>query len=217
VSPTPSPISSNAETASTAPSTSATTTSTATPTPSPASLSTPAGSGLLISAFLSGAVIAAVVGATVNVGLAPRKSLEEERARQRIAFAEAFEVVTRYKEFPYAIRRRRADEAAEERVRLSEGLREVQARLSYYIVWIEAESEVVGQSYETLVAQLRATAGRACHDAWLAPPAEQDADMNSAPGLIDLSDLRQYELAYIATVQQHLKQMRHPKRTRRGS
>lgn len=218
MSPTPTPTSSSVKAASPTPSTSATTTtSTATPTPSPASVATPAGSGLLISALLSGAVIAAVVGATVNVGLARRKSLEEERARQRAAFAEAFEVVTRYKEFPYAIRRRRADEPAEERVRLSEGLREVQARLSYYTVWIKAESEVVGQSYEKLVGQLRATAGRACHEAWLAPPAERDTDMNFAAGIVDLSDLREYELAYIAAVQQHLKEMRHPSRARRRS
>jgi hypothetical protein len=218
VSPTPTP-SLAPPSATKAPPASATSTATvasiSTPAPTPTTSAASPGSGVLISAILSGAVIAAVVGATVNVGLARRKSLEEERARQRVAFAEAFETVARYKEFPYAIRRRRLDQPAEERVRLSEGLREVQARLSYYSVWIKAESEVVGESYETLVAQLRATAGRACHDAWLAPAASQDADMNFAPGLVDLSGLREYELTYIAAVEQHLKEMRRSPRWRK--
>jgi hypothetical protein len=125
----------------------------------------------------------------------------------RTTFAEAFETVAQYKEFPYAIRRRRADQPAEERVRLSEELRGVQARLSYYLAGTRTESGDVGQSYETLVAELRAIAGRACHEAWLAPAANDDAEMNIAPGVVDLSGLRQHEQAYLAAVQRHLKEM----------
>jgi len=156
---------------------------------------------------LSGAVIAAVVGAAVNVGLARRKSREEERARLRTMFAEALEAVAQYKEFPYAIRRRRADQPAEERVRLSEELRGIQARISYYLAWTKMESDDVGQSYDRLVTELRAVAGGACHDAWLAPAATSDAEMNITRDVVDLGGLRPYEQAYLAAVQRHLTEM----------
>jgi hypothetical protein len=161
----------------------------------------------LVSVFISGAVIAAIVGAAVNIALARRKSLEEERARVRTTFAEALQAVAEYKEFPYAIRRRRADAASEERVRLSEALRTVQAKLSYYTAWTKAESDEAGRAYETLVSELRKIAGKACHDAWLAPPASDDKDMNFPPGVVDLSALKPYEDAFAAAAQKHLKGM----------
>jgi hypothetical protein len=179
-----------------------------TATPTPVSTATgEAGTGVIISALLSGAVIAAVVGAFVNTWLARRKSLEEERARVRTTFAEAFEAVTHYKEFPYAIRRRRADKPAEERVRLSEALRHVQARLSYYSAWTKAESDDVGAAYEDLVSNLRRIAGRACHDAWLAPPADDDTAMNFPPGVVDLSGLKAFEDAFIDSTRKHLNEL----------
>lgn len=180
------------------------------PAPPPASTTptVPATPGGLISVFLTGAVIAAVVGAVVNVALARRKAIEEERARVRTTFAEAFQAVAAYKEFPYAIRRRRHDEPEAERVRLSEALREVQAKLSYYLMWTKAESDDVGQAYETLVTELRKIAGKACHDAWLAPPAHNDKDMNFQPGVVDLSGLKPYEEAFTSASTQHLKEMR---------
>jgi gas vesicle protein len=167
----------------------------------------------LISVFLTGAVIAAVVGAVVNVALARRKSIEEERARVRTTFAEAFQTVAEYKEFPYAIRRRRHDQPEAERVRLSEALREVQTKLSYYLMWTKAESDEVGQAYETLVRELRKSAGKACREAWLAPPAREDKDMNfGRPGVIDLSGLKPYEEAFISASTRHLKEMRRLRR-----
>jgi hypothetical protein len=182
--------------------TASTTTGTAASTP-PATQQNTDVSGLAIAALLSGAVIAAVVGAIVNTLLARRKSLEEERARVRTTFAEAFEAVSAYKEFPYAIRRRRSDEPAQERIRLSEELRQVQTRLTYYVAWTKAESATVGNAYEALVKQLRAVAGTACHDAWLAPAAEEDADMNFAKGIVDLSSLTSYEQAYTSAAKMY--------------
>jgi hypothetical protein len=186
-------------------------TTTAVPvTPAPAPYAA-AGNGGVASVFLSAAVVAAViaafVGAAVSIALARRKSLEEERARVRTTFAEAFQAVAEYKEFPYAIRRRRADMAAEERMRISESLRQVQAKLSYYVAWTKAESDEVGGAYETLVTKLRDVAGRACHDAWLAPPANDDKDMNFPPGIVDLSMLKPYEEAFVTASHKHLKEM----------
>jgi len=176
--------------------------STATPSPHPSS----AGSGgqsvsdLILGLLLSGAVVAAVV----NIALTRRKSLEEERTRVRATCAEAFEAVAAYKEFPYAIRRRRKDTPEAERVRLSDELRHIQARLSYFTAWMRGEDATLATSFDDLVSNLRRIAGRACHDAWLAPGADSDAAMNFPPGVVDLTGLSQYEDAYIAAVKIHL-------------
>lgn len=156
-------------------------------------------SNLLLGLLLSGAVVAAVV----NIALTRRKSLEDERTRMRNTCAEAFEAVAAYKEFPYAIRRRRHDTPEAERVRLSEELRHIQARLSYYTAWMRSEDAKLAAAFDDLVANLRRIAGRACHDAWLAPPASADSDMNFPAGVIDLCGLAQYEDAYIAAVKIH--------------
>jgi hypothetical protein len=203
----PNPTSLPASVTAQSPPTTVATVATTSPAPSPATSATPANSSGLISVFLTGAVIAALVGAAVNIALARRKSLEEERARVRTTFAEALQAVAEYKEFPYAIRRRRADAPSEERIRLSEALREVQAKLSYYLAWTKAESDEVGRSYETLVSKLREIAGKACHDAWLASPATDDKDMNFPPGVVDLSALKPYEEAFVSTARKHLKEM----------
>jgi hypothetical protein len=143
------------------------------------------GLGLLVTAILSGAFLAALITATINLWLARRRSREEERNRLRNSFAEAFAVYSAYKEFPYAIRRRRADVPAEERIRLSEALREIQASLAYHLAWTTTESETVGQAYTNLVQQVRRTAGAAMHEAWKAPPTKSDDTMNIPPTVID--------------------------------
>ncbi len=58
-------------------------------------------------AILSEAFLAAAVAAAINIRLARRKSRQEERNKLRTTFAEAFAAHSAYKEFPYAIRRRR--------------------------------------------------------------------------------------------------------------
>jgi hypothetical protein len=58
-------------------------------------------------------------------GILGARAREEELARVRVMLAEAFQAAAEYKEFPYAIRRRRRDAPSEERVRLSEELRRV--------------------------------------------------------------------------------------------
>ncbi|MFW5471812.1 hypothetical protein ACOCJ5_00735 [Knoellia sp. CPCC 206450] len=163
------------------------------------------GSGVL-GLLLTGAVLAAVIGAIVNTVLARRKSLEEERARVRGVFAEAFEAAAAYKEFPYSIRRRRHDEPEAERVRLAEAMSGVQAKLSYYLAWTTAESEQVGSAYADLVNELRRVAGSACHDAWLAPATTTDADMNIPLSVVDLRGIKPLEDAYVAASREHLQQ-----------
>lgn len=158
----------------------------------------------LLTVFVSSAVVAAGISAWASARLTRRKSREEERARVRTVFAEAFEAVAAYKEFPYAIRRRAGDEPARERVRLSEELRAIQTRLTYYSAWIHAESTTVGDAYDMLVTELRKVAGQACHDAWEADPITDDKDMNIGPDLVDLSSLKDHEKAYTTAAESYL-------------
>lgn len=176
-------------------------------TPTPASTSSTPGPEALTSALVSGAVLAAAIAATINLWLARSRSREEERGRLRAAFAEAFVAYTTYKEMPYAIRRRHADQAAEERVRLSEILRETQAQLAYHLAWTALESPDVGDAYKSLVQHLRQTAGTAMHEAWEAPAITSDTQMNIPPTVIDLSELVQYETAYLDAVRAHLHEL----------
>lgn len=157
-------------------------------------------SALILGLLLSGAMLAAVV----NIVLTRRKSLEEERNRIRTTCAEAFEAVAAYKEFPYAIRRRRDDAPQAERVRLSDELRHIQGRLSYFTAWMRGEDAALSIAFDDLISNLRRIAGKACHDAWLAPAANSDAAMNFPPGVVDLSGLNSYEDVYIAAVKAHL-------------
>lgn len=165
-------------------------------------------SGPVTTALLSGAVLAAIITATITaciaVWAARRKSREEERARQRDLFASAFQAYAAYKEMPYAIRRRRHDQASDERLRLSEITREIQERLSYFVAWTAAESDHVGDAYRALVSDLRRVAGGAMRDAWLAAPITDDSAMNIAPTVVDLSSLTPLETAYATAVRKHL-------------
>lgn len=158
-----------------------------------ASLSPETMPSLVLAALISGSVIAAAIGAVVNTWLARRKSREEELARVRVMLAEAFQAVAEYKEFPYAIRRRRHDDPAGERVRLSEELRKVQARLTYFEEWTRIEDAVLGSSYRTLLAELRRVAGAACNSAWTAEAITHDAQMNIARDEVDLTSLAAHE------------------------
>ena len=178
--------------------------------------STPAattGSGIRAPAVLSGAFLAALITAIINTWLARRRSREEERSRLRATFAAAFAAYSAYKEFPYAIRRRRADAPGEERVRLSEALRKIQADLAYHLAWTAVESQTIGEAYAELVRQVRQTAGTAMHEAWEAPPTDSDNGMNISHKLVDLSSLSPYEAAYIEAVRTHLRSVR-PRRSR---
>ena len=186
------------------PSPSPTTTSVTTaPTPTP-KVEVAGFGGLIIAALLSGAVVAAAVAAVVNVWLARRKSREEDRARVRTTLAEAFQAYAAYKEFPYAIRRRRADALPEERVRLSEALRDVQARLCYYEAWTLAEHGPTGSAYKTLVTQVRIVAGSSMREAWTQPALDNDPGMNIGPDVVDLSELNPYEQAFIEAAAAHV-------------
>ncbi|MFG1709293.1 hypothetical protein ACFLIM_39485 [Nonomuraea sp. M3C6] len=156
------------------------------------------------SAVLSGAVVAAAVTAVINSVLARRSTRIEERSRVRNTLAEAYQAYADYREFPYAIRRRRTDQKEAERIRLSEELRKVQSRISYYQAWTQAESPETGAAYSELITAVRRIAGGAMHEAWKAPGLENDEGMNIGPDRVNLTDLRPAEEKFIAAVEKHV-------------
>lgn len=170
----------------------------------PTADSGPAVTSLVWAALISGAVVSAVIGALVSAYLARRKSREEQLARVRIMLAEAFQAVAEYKEFPYAIRRRRHDAPSEERVRLSEELRKVQAKLTYYEEWTRIEESKVGTAYRDLVNQLRLVAGTACNEAWATCAIQSDDQMNISREQVDLAALTRYEREYTDAAQAYV-------------
>jgi hypothetical protein len=178
-------------------------------TPTVAMTSAPAQTGgigsAVIGTLLSATILAALIAATVNVMLARRKSREEERARLRDRFAQAYGAYAEYCEFAYAIRRRRHDDPSAERVRISEELRKVQAELSAHEAWVKLESETAGTAYTKLTQQMRKIAGGAMRQAWIDEPATSDTDVNIPPGTVDLSPLKPFETAYMDAVATHLR------------
>lgn len=167
--------------------------------------SDPAFVTLVWSAIISGSVVAAVIGALASTYLARRKSREEQLARVRVMLAEAFQTVAEYKEFPYAIRRRRHDAASEERVRLSEEMTKVQSKLTFYLEWTRIENQAVGAAYGDLVHNLRLVAGTACNEAWRCPAIETDKQMNIPREQVDLTKLIPFEYKYTDTAQAYVK------------
>ena len=129
---------------------------------------------------------------------------QNRRDRHREHFSKALQAVTKYEEFPYVIRRRRASDPESERIRISTELREVQAELTYHSTWLRTESRIVGAAYEILVKNLRRVAGGAMHDAWTLPTMSQDSGMNISDIGPKLAELEPFKEQYVLEVRHHL-------------
>jgi hypothetical protein len=155
---------------------------------------TPAATATLIAALIAGVIAAA--GIWIN-------GLRGDRARRRELYARGLAATLAYREFPYAIRRRRADVPGEERVRLSEALREVQQELAYCESWLRTEpSERVAAEYRTLVDKTREIAGGYMREAWIHPPLDADKGMNIPD--IDYAPLEPFERAFLEAARDDL-------------
>jgi hypothetical protein len=160
-------------------------------------------SGLL----LSTSIVAALITGTINLTLARRRSRDEERARVRTTFAEAFKAYSEYREFPNAIVRRDTDRAAEERQRLFEALRQLDAKLSFYQTWALLEAPAVGAAYEAMLLESHSLVDKAMRVAWSQPLNPDDVDMNLDPGLVDPAALTSLEQAFRDAVAAHLRRL----------
>ena len=160
-------------------------------------------SGLL----LSTSIVAALITGTINLTLARRRSRDEERARVRTTFAEAFKAYSEYREFPNAIVRRDTDRAAEERQRLFEALRQLDAKLSFYQTWALLEAPAVGAAYEAMLRESHSLIDKAMRVAWSQPLDPDDVDLNLDPGLVDPAVLSSCEQAFRDAVAAHLRHL----------
>mgnify|MGYP001248380035 CR=1 FL=1 len=167
------------------------------------------GTTSLAEAFKTFAPYATVLAALVT-GLvvilqwrAGRRAQQQDRKQE--IFAAAYEACIEYAEMAYAVRRRRTDAAAEERIRLSEQLREIQIKLARYEAWVRFESPDVGNVYADLVRLTRQVAGRSIKDAWLGTGAETDPSMVIPSSVVDLNGLAAPRERYMAAVEVHLR------------
>lgn len=126
----------------------------------------------------------------------------ELAARRRAQFADAFSAVVSYEEFPFVIRRRRASNPEDERIRISTELRAVQERLAFHSAWLRTESPRVADAYDALLQETRRTAGSEMRRAWGMEAIGQDSDMNVAD--VDLSAIGPLKVAYLEAVRRHL-------------
>lgn len=158
--------------------------------------------------------LASTIAVTVIGWLwAQRRKRLDEHAK---LLADAYAVVAAYKEFAFAVRRRNPDEPAKERVRISEAMRAVQQDLTFHVAWVRGTTPRVSEAYDTLVGELRKTAGTAVRGAWNAPPITADEQMNMPEVGAQLAQLAAPEQNYLAQVQRYLHPWRyHFRRTRR--
>jgi hypothetical protein len=154
-------------------------------------------------------VTVALIGGTVSIIVfaltALVASVKDRDNRRRDTYARAFQVIAAYKEFPYVVRRRRSGDGsteADERARISEELRQVQADLSYYGAWMGTESPRVASTYRDLVVEVRRVAGRQIHDAWAEAPVREDKGMNMPD--LGLGQLDEAEKSFLSAASDHL-------------
>jgi len=155
---------------------------------------------------LGAAGISAGVAAVVSLLTLWVAGLRAERTRRRELYADALAATMAYREFPYAIRRRRYEEEhrSAERVRISEALRDVQRDLSQYTALMRIErADGVVKAYRVLVTKTREVAGGYMKDAWEAEPIETDTEMNMKVAL-DYCTLESHVQAYLDAVKDDL-------------
>ena len=154
------------------------------------------------SSWLVPAITAAIVAAAVSLTTFALSGRRARLDRQRQVFADAFEAVMEYREYPFIVRRRSKDEQAKERVRISSVLSSVQARLNGFKARLRVEAPEVAKQYATLVAETRRIAGPMISEAWNMEPVEVDSGIHN-PGW-DFSGLDEADHAYLQAVADHL-------------
>jgi hypothetical protein len=161
---------------------------------------------VIVASALGAAGISAGTAAVIGLLTLWVAGVRAERARRRELYGAALAATMTYREFPYAIRRRRTEDEhrSAERVRIYEALREVQRDLSQYQAIMRVERAIeVATAYQTLVGKTREIAGGYMKDAWQAEPVQADADMNMGVPL-DYSALDGYVRAYLDAVKDDL-------------
>ena len=154
------------------------------------------------SSLLAPAIVAAIVAAAVSLTTFALTARRQRLDRQRQVFADAFEAVMDYREYPFIVRRRNPNEKEKERVRLSGELSRAQARMNAYKALLLVEDPEIGRLYKELVKQTRLHAGAHIKSAWDNEPVLADEEMHAPK--YDFSALDQPDNAYLRAVAEHL-------------
>jgi len=150
------------------------------------------------------AIAAAFAAAAVALFALWVNGVRAERRRRGEFYAEALAATFAYREFAYAVRRRRHDAPSEERVRISELLREVQGDIARHQALMTLErAKRVSSAYQDLVAKTRAIAGGYIQEGWNQPPITTDREMN-VPGGLDFSPIDPAETEFLEAVREDL-------------
>jgi hypothetical protein len=161
--------------------------------------------GLLLadgSAWVAPTIVVSILALGVSLATFFLSGRRGRLDRQRQVFADAFEAVMEYREYPFIVRRRNPDEPAEERRRISEEFSRIQAKLNAFKARLLVEDPHIGQCYGELVKKTRQVAGAMIKAAWDNDPVSADKEMH-APAY-DFSELDEYDNRYLRAVAQHL-------------
>jgi hypothetical protein len=148
------------------------------------------------------AIVAAIVAAAVALTTFVLTGRRARLDRQRQVFADAFEAVMEYREYPYIIRRRSPEEPAKERQRLSGELSKVQAKLNAFGARLLVEDSYVGERYAEVVKKTKQIVGAMIKATWDNEPVSADAEMHAPK--YDFSELEPLDEAYLRAVADHL-------------
>lgn len=162
----------------------------------------PAAEASTSSTWVVPTIVAALVAAAVSLTTFALTGRRARLDRQRQVFADAFEAVMAYREYPFIVRRRSPDERANERQRISGDLSDVQAKLNAFKARLRVEAPYVGERYAEVVAATRRVAGPMIREAWHAEPVAEDAEIHN-PGW-DFSEFDTHDDAYLRAVADHL-------------
>jgi hypothetical protein len=157
-------------------------------------------------------LVIAVLALVVSLGTFSLAGRRTRLDRQRQVFAEAFEVVMEYREYPFMVRRRNPDEPEKERQRLAGELGRVQARLNAFKARLLVEDPYIGGHYAHLVKKTRHVAGAMIKAAWDNPPVSADKEMHAPK--YDFSELDAPDNDYLQAVADHLGWLDAPVRRR---
>lgn len=164
--------------------------------------------GVMVSAVsaLATVGISAGVAAAVSLFALWVAGRRQERGRRRELWAAALAATMAYREFPYAIRRRRCEpeHRSQERVRLSEALRLVQQDLAEHQALMRIEDRGdVKDAYTRLMSETRKIAGGYMQSEWKADPIQSDSEVNTEEPF-DYSALAKDEDAFVEAVRKDL-------------
>ena len=154
------------------------------------------------SAWVAPTIVISIVALGVSLATFFMAGRRARLDRQRQVFADALDAVMTYREYPFIVFRRNADDAAKERQRISADLSELQAKLNGLKGRLRVEDAFVGKKYGELVAATKRIAGPMITEAWNRDPAPADKEVHN-PGW-DFSPLDSYDNAYLRAVADHL-------------